>query len=93
MQSLPNVKKPCAQCPFRKDTLKGWLGGERMSEILAQDSFVCHKKQHLQCAGHMLINGNDNGFVRLANRLGIELELSGKEMVFETLEDCVSHHE
>ncbi|MBS0044193.1 hypothetical protein KFE26_18070 [Shewanella sp. M16] len=93
MQSLPNVKKPCAQCPFRKDTLKGWLGGERMSEILAQDSFVCHKKQHLECAGHMLINGNDNGFVRLANRLGIELELSGKEMVFETLEDCVSHHE
>ncbi|MBP7662271.1 MAG: hypothetical protein KA770_00180 [Shewanella sp.] len=93
MQSLPNVKKPCAQCPFRKDTLKGWLGGERMSEILAQDSFVCHKKQHLQCAGHMLINGNDNGFVRLANRLGIELDLSGKEMVFETLEDCVSHHE
>ncbi len=93
MQSLPNVKKPCAQCPFRKDTLKGWLGGERMSEILAQDSFVCHKKQYLQCAGHMLINGNDNGFVRLANRLGIELELSGKEMVFETLEDCVSHHE
>jgi hypothetical protein len=73
--------------------LKGWLGGERMSEILAQDSFVCHKKQHLQCAGHMLINGNENGFVRLANQLGIELELSGKELVFETLEDCVSHHE
>lgn len=91
--SLPNVKKPCAQCPFRKDTLNGWLGGERMSEILAQDSFVCHKKQDLQCAGHMLINGNDNSFVRLANRLGIELDLSGKELVFESLEECVSHHE
>ncbi len=93
MPSLPNVKKPCAQCPFRKDTLKGWLGGERMAEILAQGSFVCHKKQDLQCAGHMLINGDDNGFVRLANRLGIELDLSGRELVFDTRSECESHHE
>lgn len=93
MQSLPNVKKPCAQCPFRKDSLKGWLGGERMEEILNQDSFICHKKKHLQCAGHMLINGTDNGFVRLANRLNINLELSGQELVFDTREKCVSHHE
>ncbi|MFD3435476.1 DUF6283 family protein [Alteromonas macleodii] len=93
MSSLPNVKKPCAQCPFRKDTLKGWLGGERMAEILAQGSFVCHKKQDLQCAGHMLINGDDNDFVRLANRLGIELDLSGRELVFDTRSECESHHE
>lgn len=92
MSSLPNVKKPCAQCPFRKNTLKGWLGAERMKEILNQPSFVCHKKTHLQCAGHMLINGNENDFVNLAARLGIELDLSGDKLVFESKQDCISHH-
>jgi hypothetical protein len=90
--SLPHVKKPCAQCPFRKDTLKGWLGAERMAEILHQGSFVCHKKKHLQCAGHMLINQENNEFVRLAHRLGFSLELSGKELVFDSHDACITHH-
>lgn len=93
MASLPNTKKPCAQCPFRKDTLKGWLGAERMSEILNQKSFVCHKKQHLQCAGHMLINGEQNDFVKLAGRLNIELDLTGKELVFDTRKECIEYRE
>ncbi|MCI2286075.1 hypothetical protein L3081_24955 [Colwellia sp. MSW7] len=92
MISLPNIKKPCADCPFRKDTQKGWLGASRMTEIVEQPSFVCHKKQHLQCAGHMLINGVDNQFVQLAKRLSIKLSLTGRELVFETKEACVSHH-
>ncbi|WP_036231364.1 hypothetical protein [Marinobacterium jannaschii] len=89
---LPNVKKPCKDCPFCKDSLKGWLGEGRMTEILAADSFVCHKKTDLQCAGHMLINGDHNGFVRLANKLGIELQLTGKELVFESTAACIEHH-
>lgn len=89
---LPNVKKPCKHCPFRKDSLKGWLGEERMAGILNSDSFVCHKKTDLQCAGHMLINGDSNSFVRLANRLGIELKLSGAGLVFDSQQDCIEHH-
>ena len=46
--------------------MQGWLGAERMAEILATDSFVCHKKTDYQCAGHMLIKGGDNAFVSLA---------------------------
>lgn len=90
--NLPHVKKPCADCPFRKDTLKGWLGEKRVSEILDRDTFVCHKKTHLQCAGHMLINGPDNQFVRMANILGYELDLSGQELVFDSRKDCIEHH-
>lgn len=90
--NLPNVKKPCADCPFRKDTLKGWLGKVRMSEILERDTFVCHKKTHLQCAGHMLIKDDDNQFVRMAKVLGIELELSGRELIFDSEQDCIEHH-
>ena len=90
--NLPHCKKPCRDCPFRKDSLNGWLGAERMAEILAQRSFVCHKKKHLQCAGHMLINDDNNDFVRLARILNIELPLSGRELVFDTASDCVEHH-
>jgi hypothetical protein len=90
--SLPNVKKPCRHCPFRKDTLKGWLGGYRITGILESNSFVCHKKQNLQCAGHMLIKGNDNSFVKMAGLMDIELELSGRELVFSTQSDCITHH-
>lgn len=92
MASLPNVKRPCEHCPFKKDTLKGWLGADRMSEILDSGSFVCHKKQHLQCAGHMLIKGNENDFVKLAGRMNISLELSGHELVFDNKQDCIEHH-
>lgn len=93
MRKLPHVKKPCKDCPFRKDSLQGWIGKDRITEILAADSFVCHKKTDLQCAGHMLINGNDNGFVRLSGRLGITLDLSGREQVFDNQEACILHHE
>lgn len=92
MASLPNVKKPCGDCPFRKDTLNGWLGAERMTEILDQQSFVCHKKNHLQCAGHMLMKGEGNDFVRLAGRLNIKLELSGEDLVFDSNAECIEHH-
>lgn len=91
MINLPNVKKPCSNCPFRKDSLKGWLGS-RMEDYVSAQSFVCHKKTTLQCAGHMLLNGTDNGFVRLANRLGLEIQLSGRELVFDTRDDCIAHH-
>lgn len=86
------MKKPCRDCPFRKDCLKGWLGKERMEEILNHDSFVCHKKNDLQCAGHILINEDDNLFYRLAKKLNIKLELSGSQLVFENKKDCIDHH-
>jgi len=92
MINLPNVKKPCNNCPFRKDTLKGWLGKNRITEILNQSSFVCHKKTDLQCAGFMLIKGKESEFVVLAERLGLDAKLTGKELVFETKEDCIKHH-
>jgi hypothetical protein len=92
MAGMPHVKKPCKDCPFKKSSLKGWLGQENMTDILDNDLFVCHKKTDLQCAGHMLINENDNTFVRMANILGMELNLSGSEEVFDSRQDCIAHH-
>jgi hypothetical protein len=50
-----------------------------MAEILAADSFVCHKKTDVQCAGHMLNNDQDNAFVPLAGRLRIPFILTGSK--------------
>lgn len=96
--TLPYMKSPCANCPFRKDTLKGWLGEERMREILAQKSFVCHKTingedaDKKQCAGHMAIKGFDNDFVKLAHRLELGVSVSNREEVFDSEQDCIEHH-
>jgi len=90
--SLPYCKAPCAECPFRKDSLKGWLGAERMSEILEAKTFVCHKNTSKQCAGHMIIKDMGNDFVKLASRLSIPTPLSGRELIFEDESACISHH-
>ena len=94
----PHQVTPCKSCPFRKDCTRGWIGVERMEQILADNCFVCHEttnsssKGRLQCAGHMIIKGDQNAFVFYAKSAGIPLNLRGKSLVFDSREDCVSHH-
>jgi hypothetical protein len=88
---VPYVKKPCKECPFRKNTAFA-LGKKRACEILDSKSFVCHKNTKLQCAGHMLIKEERNRFVSLAKTFGIDLTLNGKELVFEDEQKCINHH-
>ena len=56
-----------------------------MAEILEADSFVCNKKTDMQCAGHMLLNGDRNAFVRLASRVRIALHLNGAEQILKSV--------
>jgi hypothetical protein len=43
-----NLKSPCGLCPFRKDSMFGWLGFDRAEEIIeciagsTHGSFTCH---------------------------------------------------
>ena len=98
MKNLPYCEAPCPQCPFRKDIPSGWLGEKRMTEILQSDSFVCHKttngkmSDRKQCAGHMIIKGLNNGFVRLAAGMKIPLALKGHELIFDSEHELVNHH-
>lgn len=60
----PVRKKPCRECPFRKRSAPGYLGGFSAEEtIMAADSdvdFVCHmtrgtnKATYRSCAGRLL---------------------------------------
>lgn len=93
--NLPNCKKPCSGCPFRKDSLQGWLGNKRAKEIVESDTFTCHKTKNpnrLQCAGFMLVKKYESSFFSLAETLNHNLELSGQELVFESKEDFITHH-
>ena len=93
MVKLPHKVSPCKNCPFKKDTLKGWLGSERMTEIINYHSFVCHKDNSKQCAGHMILNGDKNAYVRLAHRMKLDLKLINQDLVFDTAEECIKHHD
>jgi len=95
INKLPCTKSPCANCPFRKDTLDGWLGKERMEEITSSDSFTCHKtsKPRLQCAGHMLLLKEQNQFYRLGKMFYRDrFELQGEELIFNSVEECIEKH-
>lgn len=99
---LPNVKKPCKNCPFRKDSQKGWLGKERAEEISKAETFVCHKTvdyteennqdNRLQCAGFMIMKKEESLFYTLAKRLKIKLELTGEELIFKSKKEFIKHH-
>lgn len=45
-----NLKKPCAECPFKKDSIKGWLGGETAKStfemVTHECDFACHMTRH-----------------------------------------------
>ena len=56
------TKRPCGQCPFRKDSAKGYLGGFSIEETLSvaksEHPFVCHKTRETpntkECSGRLL---------------------------------------
>lgn len=82
--------------------MKGWLGKERATEILDQDSFVCHKtvnyadpeqdNSRRQCAGHMSICKGSNMFNRMAGVYGIEISILNEEQIFSSKEEAIEHH-
>lgn len=98
MDKMPHMKSPCANCPFRKDSLRGWLGSKRIKLVLESKSFVCHKTtgrkklERKQCAGHMLLKGEKNHYVLFSVLYEIDLELTGRHLVFDNEDDCIKHH-
>jgi Family of unknown function (DUF6283) len=59
-------KFPCDECPFRINSLNGWLGGFTPSETqriaLSESDFQCHKTRETgkerSCAGRFLFAAN-----------------------------------
>ena len=59
---MEHQKTPCRECPFKRDSAKGWLGGfspeDTRQEALAEHGFDCHLTRSStnpkQCAGALL---------------------------------------
>lgn len=73
--TLPSQKKPCRECPWRKDNPPGKFPPERFRALastaydLARTVFACHMSKEggeVGCAGFILQAGGHNLIVRLA---------------------------
>ncbi len=100
--------KPCVNCPFTKDCLKGWLGEERARGIaetgLNDGSFPCHettmrKGEWSQCAGALILTEKNGGteqnvIFRIAAYSGQfdKNKLKDFDRVFNSIEEMVEHH-
>jgi hypothetical protein len=55
-------KTPCSDCPWARDSLKGWLGTMTPEEWLAaahsETSIECHTLLGAQCAGSAIYRAN-----------------------------------
>ncbi len=57
------LKKVCDACPFRRDSMEGWLGEQRITEIIdgtikGDEYFICHKTLHLEKLKDLSITTN-----------------------------------
>lgn len=54
--------KPCSDCPWRRDSLNGWLGGsdvdQWLSEVHGECVMDCHVFTGAQCAGAAIYRRN-----------------------------------
>lgn len=56
------MKSPCKECPFKNNSLKGYLGGFSIEQTIdvakSEQSFICHKIRQTdnkkECAGRLL---------------------------------------
>lgn len=59
---LPQHKQPCPDCPWARDSLPGWLGGESVEywRSLGHSDHVvdCHTIKDRQCAGISIYRHN-----------------------------------
>lgn len=103
---MPITKRPCANCPFRKDDAAIELRPGRLKSIVAdlqaddQQTFVCHKslsRERMTCAGAVGFMSK-TGRLPVIARLGLvygvistnDIEVSAA-MVIDPADLCVEH--
>lgn len=61
-QGLCQHTKACSDCPFRRDSLNGWLGGNTVDAFLSMAHsntwYDCHAIKGQQCAGLAIYRRN-----------------------------------
>lgn len=96
--NLNNVSKrqhkvPCSDCPWRRDSLPGWLGGETVKDFVnmahGEVQYNCHVIVNQQCAGMAVYRANVAKRCHDPKTLHLPKD---KETVFATPFEFVEHH-
>jgi hypothetical protein len=87
-------KKPCADCPFARTAIPGWLGANTIQEwvdMIHGEAFIhCHCTKNQQCAGAAIFRAN----LLKVPRHPIQLRLpEDTKLCFGTTEEFVTHHQ
>lgn len=86
-------KRPCSDCPFRRDSLHGWLGGY-LPEMFTnaahgEERMPCHLVKGMQCAGAGIFRGNVFKSPRNKELLTLRPD---REVVFSSTQEFIQHH-
>lgn len=83
---------PCNDCPWRRDSLNGWLGGHSAEEFVriagSDIPYACHTVMNQQCAGMAVYRRNT---LKMPRPPALILE-KDKETVFATPTEFINHH-
>lgn len=86
--------KCCGDCPWARDSLKGWLGGESIENWLAEahgeGQIPCHTLKGPQCAGAAIYRANVAKLCRDKANLKLPPD---RDRVFATPTEFREHHE
>lgn len=86
-------KAPCSDCPFRRDSLPGWLGGStsaQYAKLACSDEIIlCHTVIGPQCAGAAIYRANICKEVRSKKVLRLPKD---KVKVFAWVTEFMEHH-
>lgn len=100
-----DLKQPCNECPFRKNSLPGYLGGFTPEEtyqgvMTHEEDFACHLTRHKpvkemsRCRGSLLFLKKNGKMPKYNTKLAEELRKMGKPDTSNILSnfEFMSHH-
>lgn len=87
------LKAPCSDCPFRRDALRGWLGGSTPEEFIAMahsdTAYPCHAFLGPQCAGLAIYRAN---VAKLPRSPHVQRLNADRVAVFASIKEFLAHH-
>lgn len=85
--------QPCGDCPFRRNSVPGWLGGSSPRDFiglaLGDGIYPCHSKIGPQCAGLAIFRANICKAPRDPKALQLKPD---KNKVFSWPQEFLHHH-
>lgn len=87
-------RTPCSDCPFRRDSLRGWLGGAPPDFYIdmahGESTYPCHVIVNQQCAGMAVYRANVRKDPRYIGALRLPAD---KAKCFATPLEFLEHHD